>query len=104
MFTTAQKREIAEKVQRALRETGNLELPQGEIVFHLHVVGADPTWSWADILNNGAVLPQPGEPKPREYKHFLACNGDRRYPAGEPGHCCSCFNGYHTAMRGGQHG
>jgi len=30
-------------------------LPQGEISFSLHVDGADPSWSWADIRNNGAV-------------------------------------------------
>lgn len=33
---------------------------------------------------------------PHEYKHYLWCNGDRRFPAGEPGHCCSCFNDINT--------
>ena len=54
MFSVAQKREIAEKVQRILRETNHPELPDGEISFHLHVDGAE-SWSWADIKNNGAV-------------------------------------------------
>jgi len=41
-------------VQKILRETGHQELPEGEIQFLLHVVGAE-NWSWADIRNNGAV-------------------------------------------------
>lgn len=58
MFSVRQKREIAESVQRVLRATGHPELPDGEIQFHLHVVGRD-AGSWADIRNNGAVL-EPG--------------------------------------------
>ncbi len=54
MFSVAQKREIADKVQKILRETGHPELPQGEIIFWLHVDGAE-SWSFADIRNNGAV-------------------------------------------------
>ena len=54
MFSVRQKREIADKVQRILRETQHPELPQGEIPFLLHVDGAE-SWSWADIRNNGAV-------------------------------------------------
>jgi hypothetical protein len=54
MFSLAQKREIADKVQAILRETNHPELPQGEIHFHLHVDGEKP-FSWADIKNNGAV-------------------------------------------------
>ena len=54
MFSVRQKREIAEKVQEILRETGHPELPKGEISFHLHVNGAE-SWSWAEIKNNGAV-------------------------------------------------
>ena len=54
MFSIKQKREIAEKVQQILRDTGHPELPEGEINFHLHVDGAE-SWSWADIQNNGAV-------------------------------------------------
>lgn len=54
MFSVRQKREIAEKVQKILRETNHPELPHEEIQFDLHVVGAE-SWSWADIKNNGAV-------------------------------------------------
>lgn len=55
MFSVKQKREIADKVQQALRDTGHPELPGGEIKFVLQVTGADPTWSWAEIRNNGAI-------------------------------------------------
>ncbi len=57
MFSIAEKRDIAEKVQQVLRDTGHPELPElpeGEIKFLLHVDGAEG-WSWADILNNKAV-------------------------------------------------
>ena len=54
MFSVRQKREIADAVQRILRETNHPELPEGEIQFRLHVEGAE-SWSWADIRNNGAV-------------------------------------------------
>ncbi len=55
MFSVRQKREIADKVQQILRDTGHPELPDGEIQFRLHVAGAE-SWSWADICNNGAVI------------------------------------------------
>jgi hypothetical protein len=54
MFSIAQKREIARRVQEILRETNHPELPIGEISFLLHVDGAE-SWSWADIRNNGSV-------------------------------------------------
>lgn len=54
MFSTQQKRDIANKVQSILRETNHPELPTGEINFSLHVDGAE-SWSWADIRNNGSV-------------------------------------------------
>lgn len=54
MFSLNQKRQISEKVQEILKETGHPELPDGEIQFLLHVDGAE-SWSWADIRNNGAV-------------------------------------------------
>ncbi len=54
MFSIQQKREIAESVQRILKDTKHPELPEGEINFLLHVDGAE-SWSWADIRNNGAV-------------------------------------------------
>jgi hypothetical protein len=52
MFSQRQKHEIAEKVQKILRETNHPELPKGEIFFQLHVAGKHP-YSWADINNNG---------------------------------------------------
>lgn len=54
MFSVNQKRQIADAVQKILRDTGHPELPVGEIQFQLHVEGAE-SWSWADIRNNGAV-------------------------------------------------
>ena len=55
MFSVAQKRQIADAVQKILRDTAHPELPaDGEIQFSLHVQGA-ADWSWADIRNNGAV-------------------------------------------------
>jgi len=55
MFSVKQKREIADKVQRILRETDHPELPpKGEITFELRVNGVE-LWSWAVIRNNGAV-------------------------------------------------
>jgi len=58
MFSVAQKRDISDKVQKILRDTNHLELPEGEIRFLLHVTGEEP-WSWADIRNNGDC-PNPG--------------------------------------------
>ena len=55
MFSLKQKREISDAVQKILRKTEHPELPEGEINFLLHVDGAKPTWSWADIRNNGSV-------------------------------------------------
>ena len=55
MFSVRQKREIAEKIQSVLRETGHPELPEGEIRFSIEIMGANP-WSWAVIKNNGAVI------------------------------------------------
>ena len=55
MFSIRQKREISDKIQKILRDTNHPELPNDEIIFTIHVTGADPVWSWADIRNNGAV-------------------------------------------------
>jgi len=54
VFSIRQKREISDKVQKILRETGHPELPENEINFLLHVEGAE-SWSWADIRNNASV-------------------------------------------------
>ena len=51
MFSVRQKREIADAVQKILRDTDHPELPMHEISFHLHVRGAE-NWSWANIINN----------------------------------------------------
>lgn len=54
MFSTLEKRQIADAVQKVLRATNHPELPETEIQFQLHVEGV-LEWSWADIQNNGAV-------------------------------------------------
>lgn len=54
MFSVRQKREIADAVQKILRDTNHPELPSGEIKFQLHIIGED-RMSWADIQNNGSV-------------------------------------------------
>lgn len=54
MFSVRQKREIADAVQKILRDTNHPELPQGEIQFELRILG-ESSWSWATISNNGAV-------------------------------------------------
>jgi len=54
MFSVAQKRRIADTVQKILQETEHPELPAGEIKFNLRVEGAE-AWSWAVISNNGEV-------------------------------------------------
>ncbi len=54
MFSVQQKRDIADAVQKILRDTGHQELPDGEIFFSLRVQGKE-MWSWAEIRNNGAV-------------------------------------------------
>lgn len=55
MFSVRQKRDIADKVQKILRETGHPELPECEIPFRLQIKGAN-CMSWAEIKNNGAVV------------------------------------------------
>ncbi len=52
MFSVSQKRSIAERVQKILQDTNHPELPLGEIVFDLHVRGAEIE-SYSDIRNNG---------------------------------------------------
>lgn len=58
MFSVQQKRDIADGIQKLLRDTEHPELPAGEIRFSIHIDGAE-SWSWADIKNNGAVT-KPG--------------------------------------------
>ena len=54
MFSVSQKRQIADAVQKVLRDTHHPELPADEIQFTLTVEGSE-SWSWAVIHNNGAV-------------------------------------------------
>lgn len=54
MFSVNQKRQIADAVQKILRDTQHPELPTDEIQFRLIVQGAE-SWSWADIRNNAQV-------------------------------------------------
>lgn len=68
MFSTQQKRDIADAVQKILRATHHAELPsEGEVSFSLHVDGAE-SWSWADIRNNGAV----GDPGVNPHNELMA--------------------------------
>lgn len=61
MFSTRQKRDISDAVQKILRNTNHPELPEGEVTFSLHVAGKEE-WSWAHIKNNGAVVEPKGNP------------------------------------------
>lgn len=74
MFSTRQKREIADAVQAILRATNHPELPIGEIQFSLHVDGAE-FWSWTDIRNNGAVS-NPGVNPHNEMQDPLAATSN----------------------------
>ena len=54
MYTTEQKRDIAEKVQRLLKDTENPNLPrEGEIQFFLLVIGR---YGFTEIRNNGVIF------------------------------------------------
>jgi hypothetical protein len=55
MFSVRQKREIADKIQKILRETDHPELPEGEIEFQIYIRGKE-AWSYANIKNNAACL------------------------------------------------
>jgi arginine utilization protein RocB len=51
---SSKKREIADAVEKILRNTNHPELPDGDINFKLHVEGAED-WSWVNIQNNKSV-------------------------------------------------
>lgn len=53
MFSPEQKQAIALKVQHAIQQSLNDELPVGEVNFILHVDGAQG-WSWGNIRNSSA--------------------------------------------------
>ena len=67
MFSSQQKQDISDAVQKILKVTEHPELPEGEITFRLHVDGAD-SWSWADICNNGSV----GSPGVNPHNELMA--------------------------------
>ena len=51
MFSMAEKRKIAEAVEKVLLEIGHHEMPTECPKFKLHVDGKE-SWSWADIEPN----------------------------------------------------
>ena len=68
MFSVQQKREISDAVQKILRSTMHPELPPtGEVSFSLNVAGAE-SWSYATIVNNGAV----GDPGVNPHNELMA--------------------------------
>lgn len=68
MFSVEQKREISDAVQKILRSTMHPELPPtGEVSFSLNVAGAE-SWSYATIVNNGAV----GDPGVNPHNELMA--------------------------------
>ncbi len=68
MFSVQQKREISDAVQKILRSTMHPELPPtGEVSFSLNVAGAE-SWSYATIVNNGAV----GDPGVNPHNEAMA--------------------------------
>lgn len=79
MFSVRQKRGIAEAVQRILRETNHPELPTAEIQFTLLVSGAE-SWSWAHIVNNGAV----GDPGVNPWNEIQDTNTDASSGTAQP--------------------
>lgn len=51
MFSLAQKRHIAEVIEKTLIELNHPEMPKEKPNFFLHVEGSEK-WSWADIVPN----------------------------------------------------
>jgi len=51
MFSVAQKRQIAEAVEKVLLDFHHPEMPTTKPMFHLRVEGAE-SWSWAEIEPN----------------------------------------------------
>ena len=51
MFSVAEKRMIAEKIEKILLDLKHPEMPDEKPSFKLHVNGKEP-WSWADIEPN----------------------------------------------------
>ena len=51
MFSVAEKKMIAQKVEDLLLELGHPEMPKEKPVFALHIKGKE-NWSWANIEPN----------------------------------------------------
>lgn len=51
MFSVAQKKEIARKLEELLLALNHPEMPKERAAFKLHVFGKE-SWSWADIEPN----------------------------------------------------
>ena len=51
MFSVAQKRKIAEAVEKVILELNHPEMPTERPQFHLRVDGKE-SWSWAEIQPN----------------------------------------------------
>ncbi len=51
MFSVAEKKMIAQKVEELLLSLNHPEMPKEKLVFKLHVDGEED-WSWADIEPN----------------------------------------------------
>lgn len=51
MFSMAEKKEIADKIEKLLLGLNHPEMPKEKPVFKLHVDGKE-MWSWADIDPN----------------------------------------------------
>ena len=51
MFSTAEKKKIADALERSLLDLNHPEMPKSRPAFKLHVAGKEG-WSWADIEPN----------------------------------------------------
>jgi hypothetical protein len=51
MFSVAEKRKIAEAIEKVLLELNHPEMPKEKPVFKIHIDGKE-SWSWADIEPN----------------------------------------------------
>ena len=52
MFSRAEKKKIAEEVEKLLLSFNHPEMPKEKVDFKLHIDGKDKRWSWADIEPN----------------------------------------------------
>lgn len=75
MFSLAQKREIAAKVEAILLSYGHPEMPTEKPCFKLQVNGRNPAVSWADIEPNWTFddIHKPGI-NPHNEMQVVRCN------------------------------